>query len=85
METAETETSQPQSAQPSGGATAPCEIRAGMTIAECEKLLIEQTLVNATSNRERAARMLGISRRALQYKLKEYGLIVPRLPKTPHS
>jgi transcriptional regulator with PAS, ATPase and Fis domain len=63
----------------------PCEIRAGMTIAECEKLLIEQTLINATSNRERAARMLGISRRALQYKLKEYGLVVPRIPGAPRN
>jgi DNA-binding NtrC family response regulator len=58
-----------------------CEIRAGMTIAQCEKLLIEETLTHATSNRERAARMLGISRRALQYKLKEYGLVVPRVSK----
>jgi DNA-binding NtrC family response regulator len=28
-----------------------------------------------TSNREEAARALGISRRALQYKLKQYGLL----------
>ncbi len=52
-----------------------CEIRPGMTIAECEKLLIRQTLTHATSNREQAARLLGISRRALQYKLKSYGLL----------
>jgi DNA-binding NtrC family response regulator len=50
-------------------------IRPGMTLAEVEKLLIRQTLTKATSNREAAARMLGISRRSLQYKLKEYGLL----------
>lgn len=54
------------------------EIRPGMTVAECEKLLIRQTLTHATSNREQAARLLGISRRALQYKLKLYGLLPPR-------
>ncbi|HVU36576.1 MAG TPA: sigma-54 dependent transcriptional regulator [Opitutaceae bacterium] len=55
-----------------------CEIYAGMTIAECEKLLIQHTLMHATTNREQAARLLGISRRALQYKLKLYGLLPPR-------
>ena len=52
-----------------------CEIRPGMTISECEKLLIRQTITHATSNREQAARLLGISRRTLQYKLKSYGLL----------
>lgn len=69
-----------------------CEIRPGMTIAECEKLLIRQTLTHATSNREQAARLLGISRRALQYKLKSYGLLPAKrqpvfpmpLPSLPH-
>lgn len=49
-------------------------IRPGMTLAEAEKLLIQQTLRHATANREEAARLLGISRRTLQYKLKRYGL-----------
>jgi DNA-binding NtrC family response regulator len=49
-------------------------VRAGMSLAEAEKLLIRQTLTHVTDNREEAARVLGISRRALQYKLKEYGL-----------
>jgi DNA-binding NtrC family response regulator len=52
-------------------------IRPGMTLAEAEKLLIRQTLTHATSNREEAAKLLGISRRALQYKLKHYGLLEP--------
>jgi DNA-binding NtrC family response regulator len=50
-------------------------IRVGMTIAEAEKLLIRQTLTHLTSNREEAARALGVSRRTLQYKLKSYGLL----------
>lgn len=50
-------------------------IRPGMTLAEAEKLLIRQTLTHVTSNREDAAKLLGISRRSLQYKLKEYGLL----------
>lgn len=50
-------------------------VRVGMTIAEAEKLLIRQTLSQLTSNREAAARALGISRRTLQYKLKRYGLL----------
>ncbi|PTX94584.1 sigma-54 dependent transcriptional regulator [Opitutus sp. ER46] len=63
-----------------------CEIRPGMTLAECEKLLIRQTLTHATANREQAARLLGISRRALQYKLKSYGLLpAKREPVPPTS
>jgi transcriptional regulator with PAS, ATPase and Fis domain len=50
-------------------------IRPGMTLAEAEKLLIRQTLTHATANREEAARLLGISRRTLQYKLKHYELL----------
>jgi DNA-binding NtrC family response regulator len=50
-------------------------IRPGMSILEVEKLLIRQTLTHVTENREEAARLLGISRRSLQYKLKAYGLL----------
>jgi DNA-binding NtrC family response regulator len=50
-------------------------LRVGMTLSEAEKLLIRQTLTQLTSNREKASHVLGISRRALQYKLKEYGLL----------
>jgi DNA-binding NtrC family response regulator len=35
---------------------------------------MRQTLVNVTSNRSEAVKKLGISRRALQYKIKRYGL-----------
>lgn len=44
------------------------------SIAEVERLLIENTLVHVTSNRKEAARILGISVRALHYKIKKYSL-----------
>jgi two-component system response regulator HydG len=50
-------------------------MRVGMSLAEVEKLLIRQTLTHVTDNREEAAKALGISRRALQYKLKQYGFL----------
>jgi transcriptional regulator with PAS, ATPase and Fis domain len=50
-------------------------VRPGTPLADVEKLLIRQTLTHVASNREKAARALGISRRALQYKLKQYGLL----------
>ena len=52
-------------------------IRPGMSLAEVEKLLIRQTLTHVTANRDEAARLLGIGRRTLQYKLKKYGLLEP--------
>src|SRR5204862_6263646 len=55
-------------------------IRPGMSLAEVEKLLIRQTLTHVTDNREEAAQHLGISRRSLQYKLKQYGLLKERRP-----
>ena len=50
-------------------------VRPGTPLAEVEKLLIRQTLMHVTSHRADAAKALGISRRALQYKLKRYGLL----------
>jgi DNA-binding NtrC family response regulator len=60
-------------------------IRPGMSLAEVEKLLIRQTLTHSASSREEAARILGISRRSLQYKIKQYGLLpgVRALPEAP--
>lgn len=49
-------------------------LRPGLTLAEVEQRHIEQTLRHVTANREEAARLLGISRRTLQYKLKRYGI-----------
>lgn len=50
-------------------------VRPGTPLANVEKLLIRQTLAHVTSNRTEAAKALGVSRRALQYKLKQYGLL----------
>lgn len=50
-------------------------VKPGTPLAEVERMLIRQTLTHVTSNREEAAKALGISRRALQYKLKQYGLL----------
>jgi transcriptional regulator with PAS, ATPase and Fis domain len=47
----------------------------GMTLAEAEKVLIQRTLAHVGSHRGKAAGLLGISRRSLQYKLKQYGLL----------
>ncbi len=55
--------------------TAAFTVRPGTPLAEVEKMLIRQTLTHITRNRAEAAKALGISRRALQYKLKEYGLL----------
>jgi len=61
-----------------GGITVPegvFQIRVGTPLAEVEKQLIQQTLRHVASHREQAAKALGISRRALQYKLKKYGMV----------
>jgi DNA-binding NtrC family response regulator len=43
-------------------------------LKEIEKEVIERVLREVTSHREKAAKILGISPRALQYKIKEYGI-----------
>ncbi|MCA1960417.1 MAG: sigma-54 dependent transcriptional regulator [Desulfomonile sp.] len=52
-------------------------IRPGMTIKEMERELILKTLEENDSNRSRTARILGITRRTLQHKLKDYGIEHP--------
>lgn len=47
-------------------------LKAGMTVAEAERLLIFQTLESCGQNRTRAAEMLDISVRTLRNKLNEY-------------
>ena len=57
-----------------------------MSLAQVEAELIRQTLINITSNRAEAAKTLGISRRALQYKIKRYGLAtLAKRTVAPHS
>jgi two-component system response regulator HydG len=49
-------------------------LRAGLTVRDAEKLLIERTLEATGGNRTKAAEMLAITRKTLQNKIKEYGL-----------
>jgi len=46
----------------------------GMTLKEAEKEIILRTLEETGGNRTHTAKILGISRRTLQLKLKEYGI-----------
>ncbi len=48
-------------------------VRAGMSIRDMERVLIEQTLEHVRGNRTEAAKLLGISIRTLRNKLNEYG------------
>jgi DNA-binding NtrC family response regulator len=64
----------PANFRQTGGSAELLGIEAGMTLAQVEAELIRQTLLKVTSNREDAAKRLGISRRALQYKIQRYGL-----------
>ncbi len=49
-------------------------VRTGMTVEEAEKQLIIQALKETGGNRTAAAKLLGISRRALHRKLKQFNL-----------
>ncbi len=46
----------------------------GSPLEEIEKEVIRRTLAEITNHREKAAKLLGISLRSLQYKIKEYGI-----------
>jgi DNA-binding NtrC family response regulator len=48
--------------------------RAGANVHDMERQLIVETLERTSGNRTRAAESLGMSRRALLYKLKRYGI-----------
>ncbi|HUI08503.1 MAG TPA: sigma-54 dependent transcriptional regulator [Verrucomicrobiae bacterium] len=63
-------------AQVRGGAdlTKISVVRTGMTVEEAERQLIIQALKETGGNRTKAALKIGISRRTLHRKLKEYGL-----------
>ena len=44
------------------------------SLEDIEREVIRRTLAEVTNHREKAARMLGISLRTLQYKIKQYGI-----------
>jgi len=46
----------------------------GVTLAEVERYVITKTLQSVDGSRNRAAEILGISRRTLQYRLQEWGI-----------
>ena len=46
----------------------------GTSLDQLEREVIHRTLTEITNHREKAAKLLGISLRALQYKIKEYGI-----------
>lgn len=50
------------------------QLRAGVSLRQVERALIEKTLEAAGGNRTRSAEMLGVTRKTLQNKIKEYGL-----------
>jgi two-component system response regulator HydG len=56
-----------------------------MTIKEMERELITITLEANDSNRTRTAKVLGITRRTLQHKLKEYELDQQQMESQPES
>ncbi len=64
----------PLALQEPAAATDEAVLRAGMSIQEAERLLIERTLEATGGNRTQAAELLGITRKTLQNKIKEYGL-----------
>ena len=59
------------------------EIPIGEPLATVEEIVIRKTLAEVTSHREKAARILGISPRALHYKLRRYGVHDEELPELP--
>ncbi len=46
----------------------------GTSLKDVERETIRRTLAEVTNHREQAAKLLGISLRALQYKIKQYGI-----------
>jgi two-component system response regulator HydG len=58
----------------SGTAGSDPGLQAGITLREMEKILIEKTLTDTDSNRTHAARILGITRKTLLSKIREYGI-----------
>ncbi len=57
-----------------GAAEPPTQSTSGRTLKEAEKEIILHTLEDEAGNRTQTAKILGISRRTLQLKLKEYGI-----------
>lgn len=61
-------------ASSSPGSTVPAKVGAVQTVDQAEAAAIRAALAHTGGNRTRTAELLGLSRRALIYKLKRYGL-----------
>ena len=64
----------PPEIRPSAAPPPEAGLRAGMTLGEAERQLIERTLEMTKGNRSQAAAALGIGQRTLYRKIKEYGM-----------
>jgi transcriptional regulator with PAS, ATPase and Fis domain len=64
----------PEEIQASKEDTRTMLVTLGTSLEEIEQDVIRRTLAEVTNHRERAAKLFGISLRALQYKIKEYGI-----------
>jgi DNA-binding NtrC family response regulator len=64
----------PEEIQTGGQDQRTMTIALGRSLEGIEREVIRRTLAEVTNHREKAARLLGISLRALQYKIKEYGI-----------
>ncbi len=64
----------PEEYRPARSSPRTMEIPMGQPLREVEELIIRKTLAEVTSHREKAARILGISPRALHYRLRRYGI-----------
>lgn len=60
----------------------PFTLHAGLSLARVEAELIRRTLAHTGGNRTEAAKVLGISRRALHYKLDRYRIAPGRTPRS---
>ena len=64
----------PEEIQASKEDTRTMVVTLGTSLDQLEREVIQRTLTEITNHREKAAKLLGISLRALQYKIKEYGI-----------
>jgi two-component system response regulator HydG len=64
----------PPEIRPAAPDAAATGLKAGMSLAQAERLLIERTLQMTGGNRQQAAATLGIGQRTLYRKIKEFGL-----------
>ncbi len=64
----------PEEIQASQEHTRTMVVTLGTSLHDIEREAIRRTLAEVVNHREKAAKLLGISLRALQYKIKEYGI-----------